>query len=258
MATRIHPTAIIAPSAELGAEVEVGPYSVIGPQVRIGARTRIFPHVVLDGCTRIGADGRIFPFASIGQQTQDLKFRGGVARVEIGDQTTLREYVTVNAATNDGDVTRIGSGCHIMAYAHVAHDCRVGNEVIISNCGTLAGHVVLEDQVIIGGLCGIHQFCRVGRLAITGGCSKITQDVPPFMMADGNPVAIHGLNSVGLKRHGASEETERQLKKAFRLLYREGLLTRLALERIEKEVEPLPEVQQLVAFVRASERGIVR
>jgi len=258
MATRIHPTAIVAPAAELDEGVEVGPYSVIGPRVRIGARATIAAHVVLDGCTTLGADCRIFPFASVGQQTQDLKFKGGESRVEIGERTTLREYVTVNTATNDGDVTRIGAGCHIMAYAHVAHDCRVGDEVIIANCGTLGGHVVLEDQVIIGGLCGIHQFCRVGRLAITGGCTKITQDVPPFMMADGNPAAIHGLNSIGLRRHGVSEATERLLKQAFRLLYRDGLLTRQALERMEKEIEQIPEIQHLVTFVRASERGIVR
>jgi len=258
MATRVHPTAIVAPEAELGDGVEVGPYAVIGPRVRVGAGTRIGAHAVVDGCTTLGAEMQVFPFASVGQQTQDLKFRGGAPRVEIGARTTLREFVTVNAATNDGDVTRIGAGCHIMAYAHVAHDCRVGDGVIIANCGTLGGHVVLEDGALIGGLCGVHQFCRVGRLAITGGCSKITQDVPPFMMADGNPAAIHGLNAVGLRRHGVSAAAENQLKRAFRLLYRAGLLTRRALERIEQEVEPLPEVQHLVNFVRASERGIVR
>ena len=258
MPTMIHPTAIVAPGAELGADVEVGPYSIIGATVRVGAGTKIHPHVVIAGHTTIGTGCEIFPFASIGQQTQDLKFRGGAPRVEIGDQTTLREYVTVNAATNDGDVTRVGNGCHIMAYAHIAHDCIVGNEVIMANCGTLAGHVVLEDQVIIGGLCGVHQFVRVGRLTITGGCSKVTQDLPPFMTADGNPLSVHGLNSVGLKRRGVSDAAQAELKKAYRILYRENLTAKQALTKIEQDLEQFEEIKHLVRFVRASERGITR
>lgn len=258
MATMIHPAAIVEAGAQLGADVEIGPYSIIGATVRIGAGTKIHPHVVLAGHTTLGAGCEIFPFASIGQQTQDLKFKGGAPRVEIGDRTTLREYVTVNAATNDGDATRVGRGCHIMAYAHIAHDCRVGDEVIIANCGTLAGHVVLEDQVILGGLCGVHQFVRIGRLTITGGCSKVTQDLPPFMMADGNPLGVHGLNTIGLKRRGVNEAAQAQIKKAYRILYREHLTAKLALAKIEQEVEPLEEVKHLVAFVRASERGITR
>ena len=258
MGTSIHPTAVVAPGAQLGAEVEIGPYSIIGEHVRLGAGTKIHPHVVLTGHTTVGAGCTIFPFASIGQQTQDLKFRGGTPRVEIGDRTTLREYVTVNAATNDGDVTRVGNDCHIMAYAHVAHDCVVGHEVIIANCGTLAGHVTLEDQVIIGGLCGVHQFVRIGRLAITGGCSKATQDIPPFMTADGNPMSVHGLNTIGMQRHGINEQAQAALKKAYRILYRENLTAKLALAKIEADVEQLPEVAHLVAFVRASERGITR
>ena len=214
--------------------------------------------MVLAGRTIIGVGCEIFPFASIGQKTQDLKFKGGVPRVEVGDRTTLREYVTINAATNDGDVTRVGSGCHIMAYAHIAHDCVVGNEVIIANCGTLAGHIELEDQVIIGGMCGVHQFVRIGRLTITGGCSKVTQDLPPFMMADGNPISVHGLNTVGLQRRGVNAAAQAQLKKAYRILYRENLTAKLALAKIEQEVEQVEEVRHLVAFVRASARGITR
>ena len=258
MGTSIHSTAVVAPGAQLGADVEIGPYCVIGEHVQLGAGTKIHPHVVIAGHTRIGAGCEIYPFASIGQQTQDLKFRGGAPGVAIGERTTLREYVTVNAATNDGDVTRVGNGCHVMAYAHVAHDCVVGNEVIMANAATLAGHVILEDQVIIGGLCGVHQFVRIGRLAITGGCSKATQDIPPFMTADGNPLSVHGLNTIGMQRHGVTEQAQTALKKAYRILYRENLTAKLALAKIEADVEQLPEVAHLVAFVRASERGITR
>lgn len=255
---KIHATAIVHPGAELDETVEVGPYCVIGPKVRVGAGTRLMAHVFVDGATSIGERCTVFPFASVGTQTQDLKFKGGTARVEIGNETTLREYVTVNAATNDGDVTRVGAGAHIMAYAHVAHDCRIGDRVIMANCATLAGHVTIEDEATVGGLCGIHQFVRVGRLAILGGCSKATQDVPPFMMADGNPLAVHGINKIGLKRHGVGEKAQGLLKQAFKILYREGLSTHKALEKIEAEIEQLPEVQQLVLFVRGSSRGITR
>jgi UDP-N-acetylglucosamine acyltransferase len=255
---KIHPTAVIEAGAQLGDDVEVGPYSIIGGQVKIGARTKIMAHVVVAGATTIGEGCTIFPFASVGQQTQDLKFRGGTPRVEIGNQTTLREFVTINAATNDGDATRVGSGCHIMAYAHIAHDCVVGDGVIMANCATLAGHVIVEDGATLGGLTGVHQFVRIGRMSFIGGCSKVVQDIPPFMLADGNPLQIHGLNMVGLKRRGVSEHAQEALKSAFRLIYRENLTTRAALERIEKEIEPLPEVRALTAFVRASTRGITR
>jgi UDP-N-acetylglucosamine acyltransferase len=215
-------------------------------------------HVYVDGDTRIGRECSVFPFASIGTRTQDLKFKGGTPRVEIGDCTTLREYVTVNAATDDGDVTRVGSGCHIMAYAHVAHDCAIGDEVILANCATLAGHVVVEDRAVIGGLCGVHQFVRIGSLCIIGGCSKVTQDVPPYMMADGHPLQVHSINSVGLKRRGVSEDAQKLLKQAHRLLYREGLTTRRAVERMEKELDPAPEMRHLVDFLKRSTRGITK
>jgi UDP-N-acetylglucosamine acyltransferase len=253
-----HPTAVIAPGAQLGADVEIGPYCVIGPHVRIGAGTKLFSHVNVDGHTSIGAGCAIWPFASIGTQTQDLKFKGGAPRVEIGDRTTLREYVTVNAATNDGDATRVGSDCHIMAYAHVAHDCIVGDRVIIANAGTLAGHVIVEDQAIIGGLCGVHQFARLGRLCIIGGCSKVVMDIPPFMMADGNPLKVHTINAVGLKRAGVSDATQALLKKAYRILYRKKLPVAKALEEMEQTLEQAPEIRDLIAFVRASDRGITR
>jgi UDP-N-acetylglucosamine acyltransferase len=254
----IHPTALVAAGAELGAEVEVGPYCTVGPHVKLGDGTRLISHVVVDGWTTLGARCTVWPFASVGLQTQDLKFKGGVSRTEVGDGTTLREYVTIHAATSEGDATRVGSNCHIMAYAHVAHDCIVGNRVIIANASQLAGHVILEDQVIVGGICGVHQFVRLGRLCILGGCTKATQDVPPFMMADGNPVAVPSINKVGLQRAGVDEESQRAIKLAHRLLYRSELGTRDALLRIEAEVNQTPEVQYLMAFVRASARGIVK
>jgi UDP-N-acetylglucosamine acyltransferase len=254
----VHSTAIVQSGADLDPSVEVGPYCIVGPHVKIGGGTRLMSHVVVDGWTTLGKNCTVFPFASIGGQTQDLKFKGGAPRVEIGDRTTIREYVTVNAATADGDATRIGSDCLIMTCAHVAHDCVVGNGVIIANSVAPAGHVVIEDQAIIGGLCGVHQFVRIGRLSIVGGCSKVTQDVPPFMMADGHPLKVRGINSVGLKRRGIDESVQGLLKKAYRILYREKLSTTRALERIEAEIEQVAEIRQLVSFVKASERGITR
>lgn len=256
--TEIHPSAVIASGAELDEDVSVGPYSIVGPHVKIGRGARIMAHVNLDGWTTIGPGCVIYPFASIGTQTQDLKFKGGVTFVEIGENTTLREYVTVNSGTNEGDVTRVGARCHIMAYSHVAHQCLVGNGVIISNAGTLAGHVTVEDSAIIGGLTGIHQFVRIGRMSIIGGCSKATQDIAPFMMADGNPAAIHGLNLVGLQRHNVPEETRRALKEAYRIIFRQNLTVRQALDKIKAELAPSPELEHLTAFVASSERGIAR
>lgn len=254
----VHPTAIIHEDAELGEDVEVGAYTIVGPHVRIGDGSRIMAHVYLDGHTTLGRGCTVFPFASIGTQTQDLKFAGGVTFVEIGDKTTLREYVTVNSGTNEGDVTKVGSGCHIMAYSHVAHQCRIGDGVIVSNCGTLAGHVTVEDKAVIGGLCGVHQFVRIGAMSITGGCSKVIQDVPPFMMADGNPAHIYGMNSVGLQRNNIPPESRKALKEAYRILYRRGLSTGNALELMKSATPQCPEVSRLIEFVSASERGIAK
>jgi UDP-N-acetylglucosamine acyltransferase len=256
--TQIHPTAVIEAGAELGADVEIGAYSIVGPHVRIGDRTRIMPHVYLDGHTTLGAECTVFPFASIGSQTQDLKFKGGQTSVEIGDQTTLREYVTVNSGTSEGDVTRIGTACHIMAYSHIAHQCQVGNRVIISNGGSLAGHILVEDDAVIGGLTGIHQFVRIGRLAMVGAMSGVRQDVPPFTIADGRPAEIRGINHVGLERHGVSAEAQGILKKAYKMIYRDGLAIRAALEKIRAELPAGPELDHFVTFIEASERGIIR
>ena len=256
--TTIHPTAIVEPGAQLGVDVEIGAYSMVGPNLKIGDRTRIMPHVFLDGRTTLGAECVIFPFASVGSQTQDLKFKGGVTSVEIGDQTTLREYVTVNSGTNDGDVTRVGARCHILAYSHVAHQCLIGNEVVISNATQLAGHVIVEDGAGIGGVCGVHQFVRIGAMSFIGGCSKVTQDIPPYMLADGNPAVPHGINVIGLQRHNVPEEIRQMLKNAFRILYRQNLTVRPALEQIRATLPACAERDRLLAFVETSERGLAR
>jgi UDP-N-acetylglucosamine acyltransferase len=227
----IHPTAIIHPGAQHGANCEIGPYCVIGEHVVLGEGCRLHSHVVIDGHTTLGGENEIFPFASIGLKTQDLKWKGGTPRTEIGDHNTFREYVTINSATGDGEVTRVGSHNHILAYSHIAHNVTLGNQVIMSNVATLAGHVLVEDHAVIGGLAAIHQFCRIGKMAIIGGCSKVVQDVPPYMMADGNPAQTRTINKVGLERNNISEEAQAALKNAYKILFREGLTISNALTR---------------------------
>ena len=254
----IHPTAIVHPKAQIGDGCFVGPYCVIGEHVVLGAGCKFHSHVVIDGHTTLGARNEVFPFASIGLQTQDLKWKGGVTRVEIDDDNTFREYVTVNRATADGGVTRIGSHNHILAYAHVAHDCALGDHIVMSNVATLAGHITVEDYAVIGGLAAVHQFCRIGRMSIIGGCSKVVQDVPPFMLVDGNPAETRTINKVGLERNGISEETQNALKQAYRILFRDGLAISNALDRIESDLPPGPELKHLVRFARNSERGLCK
>jgi UDP-N-acetylglucosamine acyltransferase len=251
----IHPTAIVHPQSQIGSGCEIGPYCVIGEHVALGDNCRLHSHVVIDGHTRLGKGNEIFPFASIGLKTQDLKWKGGITRTEIGDHNTLREYVTVHSATSDGNATCIGSHNHILAYSHIAHDCVIGSHIIMSNCATLAGHVTVEDHAVIS-ISAIHQFCRIGKLAMIGGCSKVVQDVPPFMIADGNPAETRTINKVGMERQGITDDAQNALKQAYKILFREGLSIPNALTKIEKELPPLPEVQHLVQFVRASERGI--
>jgi UDP-N-acetylglucosamine acyltransferase len=251
----IHPSAIIHPQAQIGAGCEIGPFCVIGEHVILGAGCRLHSHVVIDGHTRLGTGNEIFPFASIGLKTQDLKWQGGITRTEIGNHNTLREYVTVHSATSDGNTTRIGDNNHVLAYSHIAHDCVLGSHIIMSNCATLAGHVTVEDYAVIS-ISAIHQFCRIGKLSMIGGCSKVVQDVPPYMIADGNPAETRTINKVGLDRHGVSDDAQNALKQAYKILFRSGLSIPNALTRIEQELAPLPEVQHLVQFVRASERGI--
>jgi UDP-N-acetylglucosamine acyltransferase len=251
----IHPSAIIHPQAQIGANCQIGPYCVIGEHVTLGDNCRLHSHVVIDGHTRLGNGNEIFPFAAIGFKTQDLKWKGGVTRTDIGDHNTFREYVTIHSATSDGNATVIGSHNHVLAYSHIAHDCRLGSHIIMSNAATLAGHVIVEDHAIIS-ISAVHQFCRIGKFAMIGGCSKVVQDVPPFMIADGNPAETRTINKVGLERNGFSEEAQAALKQAYKILFREGLTNTNALAKIEAELPPLPEVQYLVQFVRTSERGI--
>jgi len=254
----IHPTAIVAPEAELARDVVVGPYVVIGPHARVGEATRFLSHVHVDGHTSIGRECSFFPFSSVGTRTQDLKYVGGAPRLEIGDRTTVRESVTLNAATADGDATVVGSDCLLMAYSHVAHDCQLGDGVILANCATLAGHVVVEDSAIIGGLSGVHQFVRIGRHVMIGGCAKVTHDVPPYMIADGNPLAIRGVNRVGLKRRGVRAEAQKQIKAAYQILHRDELPIAQAIVRLEQELASSPEMEHLIEFLRTSERGLTR
>jgi UDP-N-acetylglucosamine acyltransferase len=204
------------------------------------------------------AGNEFFPFTSIGKQTQDLKWKGGAPRLEIGDHNTFRECVTVNLATADGDATSIGSRNHILAYSHIAHDCRLGDDIIMSNVATLAGHITVGDRAVIGGLAAIHQFCRIGKFSMIGGCAKVVQDVPPFMIVDGNPGETRTINKVGLERHGIGEEAQAALRQAYKILFREGLTIPNALARIEQALPPLPEIVHLVEFVRTSERGLCR
>ncbi len=252
----VHPSAIIHPGAEIGADCCIGPYCVIGGHVVLGAGCHLHSHVVIDGHTQLGQGNEIFPFASIGLKTQDLKWKSGLTRTQIGDFNTLREYVTINSATGEGEVTVVGSHNHLLAYGHLAHNVQVGNYVIMSNVATLAGHVIVEDHAVIGGLAAVHQFCRIGRMAIVGGCSKVVQDVPPYMMADGNPAKARTINKVGLERKGVSEAAQAALRQAYKILFREGLTISNALARIEAELPALAEVQHLVQFARQSERGI--
>jgi UDP-N-acetylglucosamine acyltransferase len=253
----IHSTAIIHPRARIGEGCDIGPYCVIGEHVELGPGCRLHSHVVIDGHTRLGRENVIFPFASIGLKTQDLKWKGGLTRTQIGDHNTIRECVTIHSATGDGEATVIGSHNNILASSHIGHNVILGNHVIISMAG-LAGHVVVEDFGLVGGLAGIHQFCRIGKMAIVGGCSRIAQDVAPFMLVEGNPPETRTINKVGLERNGVSAEAQAAVKQAYKILFREGLTTANALARIEQEVPALPEIQHLVHFVRTSERGITR
>jgi len=251
----IHPTAVIHAAAQIGLDCEIGPYCIIGEHVSLGPRNRLHSHVVIGGHTRVGEGNEIFPFTTVGLKTQDLKWAGGVTWTEIGNNNTIREGVTIHSATGDGETTVIGSHNHILAGSHIGHNVVLGNHIIVSKAG-LAGHVIVEDHAVIGGMSAVHQFCRIGRMAIIGGCSKVVQDVPPFMLVDGNPGETRAINKVGMERNGVSEEAQTALRQAFKILFREGLTVSNALARIENELPKLPEVEHLVNFVRTSERGI--
>jgi len=255
----IHPTAIISDKAHIGDGVSVGPYAIIGENVTIGPGTQIMSHVVIDPYVEIGANCKIFQFAALGAQPQAVKFKNEETWVKIGDSCMIREFVTIHRGTAEGGgLTRVGNNCLIMNYAHIAHDCKVGNNVIMSNNATLAGHITVGDHAILGGLVAIHQFVRVGEHAYIGGKSAVVKDIPPYVIASGDRATLHGLNKVGLQRHGFSPSAMAQLKKAYRLIFRFGLTLNEAIERVEAEVEPVPEIKTLIAFIKASERGITR
>jgi UDP-N-acetylglucosamine acyltransferase len=255
----IHATAIVSPQANLAEGIQIGPYSIIESDVNIGKNTIIGPHVVIESHTDIGEDCRIFQFASIGAAPQDLKYVGEETRVVIGNHNTIREFVTINRATAaDIGTTIIGDHNLLMAYCHVAHNCKLGSHIVMSNAANLGGHIFVEDYAIIGGLSGIHQFTRIGAHSIIGGASAVTQDVPPFVMASGNHARLYGLNLVGLKRRGFSESTIAALKKAYKIIFRSSLLRSVAIEKVKNEIEDLPEIRQFVEFIQTSKRGIGR
>ncbi|MET3513268.1 MAG: acyl-ACP--UDP-N-acetylglucosamine O-acyltransferase [Gammaproteobacteria bacterium] len=260
---QIHPTAIVDPGAELDASVSVGPYAVIGPKVRIGAGTSVGPHCVIEGRTTIGRDNRIFQFASLGAIPQDKKYAGEDTALEIGDRNTIREFCTFNLGVpGAGGITRVGHDNWIMAYSHIAHDCRVGDHTTLSNNTTLAGHVELGDWVTVGGLVGIHQFVKVGAHAMVGFATAVSQDVPPFMLVDGNPMAVRGFNIVGLKRRDFSAARLAAIKQMHRLLYRQGRTLDDARAAIDALAVDMPDaavdVQLMSAFLADSTRGIAR
>ncbi len=255
----IHDTAIVHPRAQLGERVSVGPYSIIGEHVTIGDGTTVAAHVVINGHTRIGKDNRIFQFCSLGEIPQDKKYAGEPTRLEIGDRNVIREFCTFNLGTiQDVGVTRLGDDNWIMAYVHIAHDCQVANHTVFANNASLAGHVEVGDHVILGGFTGVHQFCKIGAHVMTAISSVVFKDIPPYMMAAGQPAAPHGINSEGLKRRGYSAAALAGLKRAYKLLYREGLTLAEAQTKLAILAVEIPEVAPLLEFLAQSERGIIR
>lgn len=255
----IHETAIVHPGAQIGQGVEIGPFAVIGEHVILGDNSTVGPHAVIEGWTEIGRQNKIFQFASVGADPQDLKYHGEKAWLRLGDRNIVREFVTLHRGTEGGGAeTVIGNDNLFMAYSHVAHDCRVGNRVILANGSTLAGHVTVDDFAILGGLSAVHQFTRVGCHVMISGGSMVAQDIPPYTIAQGDRAKTVGLNLVGLQRRGFSESSIRGIKRAYKLVYRSGLRLELALEKIAAEVEETPELKVFIDFIRGSERGIAR
>lgn len=253
----IHPSAVIDPGAKLGKNVTIGPFAIIGEGCEVGDGCVIAPRATLERNVKLAANVKIGVGTILGGEPQDLKFGGEETTVEIGEGTTIREYTTINRGTTHSFKTTVGKNCLLMSYVHLAHDCQIGDGVILSNVVQLAGHVIVENKAIISGLTAVHQFVRIGRHSFIGGCSRVSKDIPPFLKAVGNPVKLYGLNTIGLQRHGFSEDVLRELKRAYRLFFRSDLNVSQAMEQARTELEPYPEVQELVKFVEASERGVV-
>ena len=255
----IHPTADVNPKADIDSSVEIGPYAIIRENVTIGAGTVIGPHAVIEPFVTIGPKCQIFQFAAVGAVPQSLKFKGEKTYVKIGRETVIREFATIHRGTGfGGGITEIGERCFIMAYAHVAHDCRIGREVVLANNATLGGHITIGDHATLGGLVAIHQFVHVGDFAFIGGLSGVPKDVPPYVIAAGPRIKLHGINIVGLKRHGFSDNAISLLKKTYRLIFRIGLTLNEAIERVRAEVDQIPEVVNFVNFITSSQRGVTR
>ena len=254
---RIHPTAIISSDADVAADAEIGAFAIVGEGCTVGPGNVIAPRATLERNVTLGRSVKVGIGSIVGGAPQDLKYAGEETTVEIGDGTVIREYVTVNRGTAHSFKTTVGKNCLLMSYVHIAHDCQIGNGVILSNVVQLAGHVTIEDKAIISGLSAVHQFARIGHHSFIGGMSRVSKDIPPFLKAVGNPVKLYGLNTIGLQRSGMDEETIRELKRAYRLLFRSDLNVTQAIERAQTELEPLAEVKELIRFVEASERGVV-
>jgi UDP-N-acetylglucosamine acyltransferase len=257
MKPRIHPTALVSSNAEVASDVEVGAFAIIGDNCTVASGCIIAPRATLERNVLLAANVQVGMGTILGGPPQDLKFAGEETTVEIGEGTVIREYTTINRGTSQSFKTTVGRNCLLMSYVHLAHDCHIGNNVILSNVAQLAGHVTVEDRAIISGLSAVHQFVRIGRQSFIGGCSRVSKDIPPFLKAVGNPVRLYGLNSVGLQRGGMDEATIRELKRAYRLLFRSDLNVTQAIEQAQEEIEQLAEVRELIRFVEASERGVV-
>ena len=256
MTRNIHPTAIVSPDAELADGVEVGPFAIVGPGCVVEEGCVVGPRATLERNVKLGRNVRIGVGSVLGGDPQDLKFKGEVTFVEIGEGSVVREFATINRGTAQSYKTSVGRGSFIMSYVHMAHDCHVGDGVILVNGVQLAGHVTVEDKAIISGLTAVHQFARIGKYAFVGGCSRVSKDVPPFIKAVGNPITLYGLNSVGLQRNNFPEDVIRELKRAYRLVFRSELNVSQALERARSELEMLPEIRHFLAFVETSQRGV--
>jgi UDP-N-acetylglucosamine acyltransferase len=253
----VHPSAIVSPKAVLGSRVQVGPFAIIGDGCEVGDDCVIAPRATLERDVRLAAGVKIGIGSVIGGEPQDLKYAGEPTTVEIGEGTVVREYSTINRGTSHSFKTTVGSNCLLMSYVHLAHDCHIGNGVILANGVQLAGHVIIDDKATISGLSAVHQFVRIGRFSFIGGCSRVSKDIPPFLKAVGNPVKLYGLNSVGLRRNGFPENVVLELKRAYRLFFRSDLNLSQAMQQVETELEQFPEVVELIQFVAASERGVV-